>query len=70
MISIVKMCPMCSKYSARTLDTNEKQYQKWLDGALIQDAMPQLSIDDREFIITGYCDPCMDKVFSTPEEAE
>lgn len=70
MISIVKLCPMCRKQSARTLDTNQKQYQKWLDGVLIQEAMPQLSTDDREYVITGFCDSCMDSVFSTPEEAE
>jgi len=32
--------------------TNE-QYIAWIDGTLIQDAMPQLSADEREFIISG-----------------
>ena len=30
-----------------------KQIQNWLDGALIQDAMPSLTADEREFIKTG-----------------
>ncbi len=29
------------------------QYSKWLDGALIQDAMPHLDAEQREFIMTG-----------------
>jgi hypothetical protein len=43
----------------RTIDLNvtEEQYKLWeTGGALIQNAMPQLSADDREFILTG-CTP-------------
>lgn len=29
------------------------QYSDWLNGTLIQDAMPHLSADDRELLITG-----------------
>lgn len=35
------------------LDVTEEQYRAWQDGALIQNAMPHLSADDREFILTG-----------------
>lgn len=31
----------------------EKQYYEWINGGLIQDVMPQLSADEREFLITG-----------------
>jgi len=40
----------------RTLDLNitEDQYNLWLSGeGLIQHIMPELSIDDREFLKTG-----------------
>lgn len=37
-----------------------EQYMAWRDGALIQDVMPDLSAEDREFMISG----------STPEEWE
>lgn len=40
------------------LDVTQEQIDQWQGGALIQDAMPHLSADEREFLITG----------STPKE--
>ena len=39
----------------RTLDlpVTEDQIQAWLDGMLIQDAMPNLDVNQREFVKTG-----------------
>lgn len=39
----------------RTLDINvtEEQLLAWRNGAYIQDAMPNVSSKDREFILTG-----------------
>jgi hypothetical protein len=46
-----------SMYSniTRTLDLpiREEDYMAWQNGALIQNAMPYLSSDDREFLMTG-----------------
>ena len=35
------------------LDVTPEQIKAWEDGMLIQDAMPNLSADEREFILTG-----------------
>ncbi len=35
------------------LPITEEQVKKWLGGALIQDAFPNLTPDEREFIKTG-----------------
>ncbi len=35
------------------IDVTEEQYYDWLNGKLIQKAMPNLSPDDREFMING-----------------
>jgi len=35
------------------LDITEVQLVAWRQGALIQDVMPHLSADEREFLITG-----------------
>ena len=40
----------------RDLDITEAQFEAWQNGALIQDAMPQLSVSDREFLINGVTD--------------
>lgn len=39
-----------------TYDDFIASYQSWADGALIQDAFPTLSADEREFLLTG-CTP-------------
>ena len=35
------------------INVTEEQLQDWKDGALIQDAMPDITADEREFIMTG-----------------
>ena len=39
----------------RTIDLpiTEQQIAAWISGTLIQKAMPQLSADEREFVMTG-----------------
>ena len=37
----------------RTIKMDAADYMAWCSGALIQDAMPYLSADDREFLMTG-----------------
>lgn len=53
-----------SIYSGKTrtkeINVTEKQVKEWEDGLLIQMAMPGLTPDDREFIMSGV----------TPEEWE
>jgi len=52
----------------RTLELNvtQEQIDKWMAGMYIQDAMPQLNADEREFIKTGVTKDEWDKAF--PEE--
>ena len=38
---------------SRDIDVTEEEYDRWRSGMLIQLAMPHLSADDREFIMTG-----------------
>jgi hypothetical protein len=42
------------------IPVSQEQVDLWVEGALIQDVMPDLSPDQREFMISG----------STPEEWE
>ena len=39
----------------------------WQNGALIQDAMPYLSADEREILISGICGECFDNMFAGEE---
>ena len=61
-----------SAYSGivRTMELNVKEWQiaKWENGALIQDAMPQLTLAEREFITTGITEDEWAEIFSNEEE--
>lgn len=37
----------------KEFDITDEQYNAWRDGALIQNVMPHLSDDEREFLISG-----------------
>jgi len=54
----------------RTLDLpiTEQQIAAWISGTLIQEAMPQLSAEEREFVLTGISSEEWDVEFGTDEE--
>ena len=37
----------------RELDITQTEYDAWWDGMLIQNAMPNLTHDEREFVVSG-----------------
>jgi len=51
----------------RTIDLpiTEQQIAAWISGTLIQKAMPQLSADEREFVMTGVTDQEWSDEFGT-----
>ena len=50
---IAKTSSLTSRTHEMEIDVSEKQITLWMEGALIQDVMPNLSPDEREFIMTG-----------------
>lgn len=40
----------------------------WRGGMLIQEAFPDLPAEDREFLISGLCPECWNKLFSSTDE--
>jgi hypothetical protein len=58
----------------RTLDVTPAQWLEWCTGVVIQKAMPHLSADDREFIMTGIGPSEWDEMFgenaATAEEED
>lgn len=46
-----KKCHVTGKYYTVTMPT--EQWHDWMNGMLIQKAMPALSADQREFLISG-----------------
>jgi len=49
------------------LDVTLDEYASWRGGQLIQNAMPRLNADEREFIKTGVTAEEWEEMFSTQE---
>ena len=64
-IGLTAVCPFCKAVSFVTVDYD--QYRDWLDGELIQNAMPNLSAVDREILISGICVECQKSIFDDEE---
>lgn len=60
-IRVVTRCPMCKENSE--LVVLREGFDRWRDGELIQAALPDLSVDDRERLINGMCSTCWKKLF-------
>ena len=57
---IERTSPFSGKKNEMDIDVTQEQIDEWKNGELIQNAMPNVSADEREFIMTGI----------TPEEWE
>lgn len=58
---IQKTCVLCK--TVHRIEVPAEDVQKWRQGMLIQDAMPYLSADQRELLISGTCRECWDMMF-------
>lgn len=66
---ISRVSPWNHKTNERDLPITEEQWQRWLNReAFIQDIFPNLSVGDREFILTGYTEQDWEELF--PEDDE
>ena len=50
---ITKRSMISGKTNTKDMPVTQQQLDQWQQGATIQEAMPHLSSDDREFILTG-----------------
>lgn len=65
-MKIEKIHPFTGQINSLDLPITDLQYKLWKDGMLIQNAMPNLSPDEREFLISGLLPGDFDDIF--PEE--
>ena len=63
---IVAVCRKCG--TSHNLLVNIKDVAAWKSGTYIQDAMPYLSADERELLISLACGDCWEKMFGNCEE--
>ena len=58
------ICVSCRVCGRRFLiSVTEAEYASWQSGTCIQNAMPNLSVEERELLISKTCGTCWDKMF-------
>ena len=67
---ITKTSPFTGLSHTQEINVTAEQLNAWQRGALIQNAMPNLSADEREFIMTGITSDEWNNTFGTGTDEE
>ena len=68
-MEIERVSPMTGKTNVMDINVTEDQMYAWTSGQkLIQNAMPHLTDDEREFIMSGYTAEDWEKMFPKGDE--
>ncbi len=65
--TITVACRLCRVH--HDVMVNMADVRTWMAGTLIQDAMPYLSADDRELLISHTCGKCWENMFGNCENS-
>ena len=63
-MKITRISSLTGKENTLSIDVTEEQLQEWKNGTLIQNAMPQISTGEREFIKSGITPEEWDTAFA------
>ena len=66
-MQIVRTSRISGNTNVMDIDITQAQLDAWVDGSLIQDVMPDISADEREFIMTGTTPDEWDAMFGEDE---
>jgi hypothetical protein len=66
-MKIKRTSPLTGQINVREINVTEAQLLLWENGALIQNAMPNVSSEDREFIKTGFTPEDWEMMFGKDE---
>mgnify|MGYP003665996390 CR=1 FL=1 len=67
-MEITKQCMLTGDTNTMDIPVTQDQLDGWTNGMLIQEAMPNLTAEHREFIMTGTTPEVWTKNFSEVEE--
>ena len=65
---ITRVSSLSHKVNQMYLDVTGEQIERWVAGELVQDVMPNLTPEEREFMITGITPEEWDETFSVDED--
>lgn len=57
---VIRTCPICNKKSY--INVSKDAYNDWKSGTVIQKALPELTEDQREWLISGFCPECFEEI--------
>ena len=60
-LDVTTICPVCN--CSHTVTVDSRAYAQWRAGKHIQDVMPELSVVQRELLITGIDGGCWNRMF-------
>lgn len=64
---IKRRSPITGEWRSKDLPVSQQQIDRWQNGELIQNVMPYLSDDDREYIMTGLLPDEWEQLWSKSE---
>ena len=67
-MKITRMSPFTGKVHTFEINVTSEQIARWQNGEYIQNAMPQLTPDEREFIKTGVTPDEWNEAFGTMDD--
>lgn len=67
-IETVCTCPFCHKNV--TILVPAQGYRRWQMGELIQNALPTLTVAEREMLVTGMCPDCQEDFYNSFEDED
>lgn len=67
-MKITRISPFTGRVHTFDLNVTSEQIFRWQSGELIQNAMPQLTPDEREFIKTGVTPDEWNEAFGTMDD--
>lgn len=68
-MQVTRTSPLSRKTNTREINVTDVQLARWHRGELIQNVMPHLSPDDREFLMTGITPEEWAETFGDEEDA-
>lgn len=63
------ICKSCGKVEV-IKNVNEERLAAWQRDTSIQKALPELTVMQREVMITGLCQDCLSRIYNTPKDGE
>lgn len=70
-LRVGRVSPMTNVLTTHDLPITDDQWQRFMSGALVQDALPDLTSEQREFVLTGYTPEDWEQIFPPdPEEQQ